>query len=54
MAERALEMMCTRAAERKTFGKRLLRHVSLRPQNSLPFYHVHKGLVPLHACLQQK
>ena len=28
MAERALEMMCERAAERKTFGKRLLRHVS--------------------------
>jgi hypothetical protein len=29
MAERALEMMIERAADRKTFGKRLLRHVSL-------------------------
>jgi alkylation response protein AidB-like acyl-CoA dehydrogenase len=28
MAERALEMMIERAADRKTFGKRLLRHVS--------------------------
>jgi alkylation response protein AidB-like acyl-CoA dehydrogenase len=27
MAERALEMMCARAASRKAFGKMLLRHV---------------------------
>ena len=27
MAERALEMMCTRAASREAFGKMLLRHV---------------------------
>ena len=29
MAERALEMMCKRAYERKTFGKRLLEHVRI-------------------------
>ncbi len=29
MAERALEMTCERAAARKTFGKRLLGHVSV-------------------------
>ena len=29
MAERALEMMIERAADRKTFGKRLLRHVRI-------------------------
>ncbi len=29
MAERALEMMCERAAQRQTFGKKLYRHVSV-------------------------
>ncbi len=36
MAERALEMMCERAAQRQTFGKKLYRHVSGWEEGSGP------------------
>ena len=36
VAERALELMCVRAAERKTFGKILLRHVRVNNVDNIP------------------
>ncbi len=43
MAERALEMMCARAANRKAFGKSLLRHVSTMAAGYIHHGYIHHG-----------